>query len=167
MSEDEVEKKKIVRRKNPAQLMKRGKDVFFVINSQIVEEPILVCLKWGKPCEPKDEKITLNNICWFHSPKKGTRRLLRNSENKLRIPSDEELIKIYSNTKKKEDDKITIKGVEINAFDPRWAKLKGTKIKKKSVKRKVEDFSDKDIDDLEKKLKKLKELKKKKKTTSD
>jgi hypothetical protein len=164
MSEEEEIKKKTVRRKNPAQLMKRGDDVFFVVNSQIVEEPILACLKWGKPCDRKDEKITLGNVCWFHTPKHGTRRILRNSDNKLRIPSDEELIKIYSKTTKKEGDTITLKGIEIKVFDPRWAKLKGKSAPKKkkptTKKRKVSD-DEKRIAKLEKELKNLKKKKKK------
>ena len=163
MSDDEeVPKKKTVRRKNPVQLMKRGDDVFFVVNSQIVEEPILACLKWGKPCDQKDERITLRNVCWFHTPKHGTKRILRNSDNKLRIPSDEEMVKIYSNTKKKEGDVITLRGIEIKVFDPRWAKLKGKSAPKKKPTTKKRKVS-KDEERIAKLEKELKDLKKKKK----
>lgn len=165
-SSEEVvkEKKKVTRRKNPVQFLRRGDDAFFAVNSVLVDEPILACLRWGKPCEPKDEKVTLNNICWFHTPKGGTRRLLRNSENKLRIPSDAELIKIYGNTKKEEGDTVTLKKIEIKVFDPRWKKLRGktsTKKKKPAAKRKAPKKDDDErIAKLESELKKLKKKKK-------
>ena len=164
--DDEKKKEKAARRKNPIQFMKKGDDNFYAVNSQIVEEPILTCLKWGKPCDPKDESITLNNICWFHKPKFGTRRLLRNSENKLRIPTDAELIKIYGNTKKKEGETVTIKKIELKIFDPRWAKLKDKASKKKkkpTTKRKVKESGDDESARIAKLESELKKLKKKKK----
>lgn len=172
---EEAKKQKKARRRNPAQYMKRGDDKFYAINSVLVEEPIMACLKWGKPCEPKDEKLTLSNICWFYTPKNGVRRLLRNSENKLRIPGDAEMIKLYRKTKKEAGATISIKGVEVEVFDPRWDKLKKTLPKKssdkkkdlpkkKTSKRKAQDDENetKRIAALESELKKLKKKKKKK-----